>query len=71
MALTVVDVLMISALGLGHIHLLNEAIELDASQGLRKAVCNHLVGRDVRELDSLRGHLITDVVVLDIDMLGP
>lgn len=50
-ALTVVAILMIGALG--HVYLLDESMELDVSQSLCKAVCNHLVGRDVREFDSL------------------
>ncbi len=56
---------------LGHVHLFDESMKLDVSQGLCKAVCNYLVGWDIREFDSLWGHLITDVVVLDIDMFGP
>lgn len=50
-ALTVVAILMIGALG--HVYLLDESMELDVSQSLCKAVCNRLVGRDVREFDSL------------------
>ncbi len=51
MALAFVALLMIGALG--HDYLLDESMELDVSQGLCKAVCNHLVGWDIRELDSL------------------
>lgn len=50
-ALTAMTVLMIGALG--HIHLLEESMEFDVSQSLCKAVCNHLVGSNVRELNSL------------------
>ena len=50
-ALAVVALLVIDALG--HVHLLDESMELDVGQGLCKAVCNHLVGGDIRELDSL------------------
>ena len=50
-ALAVVAVLMIGALG--HVHLLDKSMELDVSQGLCKAVCDHLVSRDIREFDSL------------------
>ncbi len=45
-------------------------MEFDVSESLCKAVCNHLVGWNVREFDSLRGHLVTDVVVLDIDVFA-
>lgn len=38
---------------LGHIYLFDELMELDVSQGLCKAVYNHLVGWDVREFDFL------------------
>ena len=52
-----------------HPHLINEAVELEVCQGLREAVGHHLVSWNVGELDSSCSHLITDVVVLDIDML--
>ncbi len=44
-ALAVVALLIIGALG--HVHLLDESMELDVSQGLCKAVCNHLVNWDI------------------------
>ena len=50
-ALAVVAMLMIDALS--HVHLLDESMKLDVSQGLFKAVCNHLVGRGIREFDAL------------------
>ncbi len=52
-----------------HLHLINEAVELDVCQGLREAVGHHLVSGNVEELDSSFYHLVTDVLVLDIDIL--
>ena len=49
-------------------HLINEAVELDVCQGLPEAVSNHLISWNVGELDSSCSHLVTDVVMLDIDM---
>lgn len=49
-----VAVLMLALLQvLGHPHLLDESVELDVSYGFCKAVCNHLVSRDVRKLGPL------------------
>ncbi len=47
------DVALLMIGTLGHVHLLDESIELDVSQGLCKTVCNHLVSLDIREFDSL------------------
>lgn len=55
---------------LGYIHLFDELMELAIRQGLYKAVCNHLVYRNIWEIDYLWNHLVTDIVVLDIDMLS-
>ncbi len=54
-----------------HPCLINEAVELDVCQGLREAVGYHLVSWNVEELDSSCSHLVTDVVMLDIDMFCP
>lgn len=54
-----------------HPDLIDKAVELDVCQGLCKAVGNHLVGWNVGKLDSSCSHLVTDVVVLDVDMLRP
>lgn len=55
---------------LGHIHLFDEVIKFDVGQSLCKDVYNHLIGQDIREFNSFQGHFITDIMVLDIDMLG-
>lgn len=44
-------------------------MEFDVRQGLCQAVCNHLLSWNVRELDSFRGHFVTDIVMLDVNML--
>ncbi len=54
-----------------HPHLINEAVELDVCKSLREAVGNNLVSWNIGELDSSCSHLVTDVVVLDIDILCP
>ena len=56
---------------LGHIHLLDETMELEVGQSFCKAVSNHLFRWDVGQLDSLGCNLIADVMVLDVDVLGP
>lgn len=68
-ALAVMSIIMISVLG--HIHLIDKLIELDVSQDFCKAVYNHLVGQHVQKCDFLQGHLITDIVVLNINMFDP
>ena len=45
-ALSTLTMLMIGTLG--HIRLLDESMEFDVSESLCKAVCNHLVGWNVR-----------------------
>ncbi len=54
-----------------HPHLINGAVELDVCQGLREAVSNYLVSWNVGKLDSSCSHFVTDVVMLDIDILRP
>lgn len=56
---------------LGHPHLVNEAVELDMCQCLREAVGNHLVSWYIGEFDSSFPHLVTDVMVLEIDVFRP
>lgn len=56
---------------LGHVHLLDKRMELDVGQRFCKAVSNHLLRSDVGQLNSLRSHLIADVMMLDVNMLCP
>ena len=51
--------------------MLNETMELDMGQSFCKAISNHLFRSDVRQLNSLGCNLIADVIVLDVDALGP
>lgn len=46
-------------------------MESDVRQGLCQAVCNHLLGWIVGELDPFRSHSVTDVVVLEVDVFCP
>lgn len=39
--------------------------------GRCRHVSNHQFSRDVGDFDSFQNHFITNVTVLDIDMLGP
>lgn len=56
---------------LGHVHLLDEMMELDVCQRFCEAISNHFFRWNVRKLDSLRGYFISDVMVLDIDVFCP
>ena len=60
-----------SWLGLGHVHLFDELMKFDMGQSLRKTVCDHLIGWNIGEFDPLQSHLVADVMMLDIDVLGP
>ena len=66
MALGIVAILTII---LGHLHLLYESEKLDVGEDFCKPVGNHLFGRDIRKLDFLCSYLISNVVVLDVDVL--
>lgn len=57
------------AVGLCYIHLFDEGVEFCVCQRLCQAVCNHLGGGHVGQLDSFRSNLISDIVVLDVNML--
>lgn len=50
-------------------YLLNEAIELDLSLNLCKAISNHFISLNKRELNSLSGHLNANIVMLNINVL--
>ena len=54
---------------LGHPHLFDEAVEFNVGQGFYKVVYNHLIGWDVLKFDPLWTYFITDVIVLDINMI--
>lgn len=43
----------------------------DMRQGLGQAVYNHLLGWNVREFNPFRSYFITDVMMLDVNMLRP
>ena len=53
-----------SWLGLGHVHVFDEAMKFDMSQSLSKTICNHLIGWNVGEFDPRRSHLVADVMML-------
>lgn len=59
-----------SWLDLSHIHLFNKAMKFNVGQSFCKVIYNHLVGWNVEKLYPFWCHLITNVVVLDIDMLS-
>lgn len=54
-----------------YLHLINEAIEPDICQEIYKAIGNHLVNWNIGKLNSSCSYLITNVVVLDINMFCP
>lgn len=45
-------------------------MKLDARQGLGQSIGNHLIGGHVGELDPICRHLISNIPMLDVDMLG-
>lgn len=51
-----------------YIYLLNKAKQLDMSESLYKAISNYLINKNIKQLDLLNGHLITDIVILDINI---
>ncbi len=56
---------------LSHLHLLGKGVELCVCWGLRQAVGNHLASGHGGQFDLCCLHLILDVLVLDVDVLGP
>lgn len=56
-------------IALGHPHLLHKSEKLDVDEGFYKPIGNYLFGWDVQKLDSFWSYLISNIVVLDINML--
>ena len=56
---------------LGHIYLLDIAIEFDMEQSFCKTVSNYRFRWDVGHVDPLRCNLIPDIMMLDVDFLCP
>lgn len=56
---------------LSHSHLFNEVIEFDVDRYFYKAINNHLLNRDIKKLYFFFFYLVTNIVVLDIDVLYP
>lgn len=52
-----------------YFYLINKAMKLDVCQSLCKVVGNHLVSWNIKKFNSSCSYLITDVVVLDINIL--
>lgn len=44
-------------------------MEFDVGQGFYQVIYNHLFGRNVEEFDPFQSYFITDVVMLNVDML--
>ena len=61
---------MLMICALGQVHLQNEMIKLDVSQGFCNAVCNHLISLNIWEFDFLETPFVMDIVVLDINMFN-
>lgn len=53
-----------------HAHLVDKSAELALGKSFCQAVGNHLRGWDVGQVDSSRGYLVFDVMMLDVDVLG-
>lgn len=70
-ALADVLALGLSLLSLGHLHLLDKGVELCMCQGFCQTVGNHLASRHISQFDPPGLHLISNVVVLNIDVFGP
>lgn len=46
-------------------------MKLDMCQRFGQAVCNHFFNWDVREINSLCGNFVMDVMILDNDIFDP
>lgn len=55
---------------LEHIHLFEKIIKLDISWSFCQAIGNHLICLDISQLDPLNGYLISNVIMLNVDMLS-
>lgn len=53
-----------------HAHLVDKSAELALGKSFCQAVGNHLRGWDVGQVDSSREYLVSDVIMLDVDVLG-
>ena len=66
MALGIVAVLTIA---LGHPHFLYKSEKLNMGEGFCKPIGDHLFGRDIQKLDSFYSYLISNILVLDVNVL--
>lgn len=55
---------------LGDIYLLDKLIEFDVSESFCKAFCNHLISWNKQEFDFFENYLVTNVVVLNINIFS-
>lgn len=55
---------------LDHLYLFDECVEFCIYQSLDQAVCNHLSDAHVGQFDLSCSDLVSDIMVLDVNVLG-